>query len=763
MSLLFLLAPNMEAQKLSWKKRVKIADDLSLQGNYYQAAEYYKSAYKEKPKELEMTFKAAECYFKARDYQNAVASYEPVRNENEKFDKPGYKYALCLKMLGEYDKAQSEFQKFGLSYHGNDYKAFEAVVKNEMEGCSLALEYQEKDIPDDPTLELLGTRINTDKPEFAPVPFKTDNGEVLYFSSYVDGSSKIYRAEKVGPDWKAPTQPDIFRKLDKPHYGNGSFTPDGSRFYFTECEIKPDGKPSCGIYLLEKDNGEFQEPVRLPSYINLENASTTHPFVTNIEDKEVLFFSSNREGGKGGMDIWFATKTKDVRGTNFTNPINLGTVINTVGDEVTPYYDLSEGVLYFSSNGLVNIGGFDVFKSSGDKTRWSQPVNLGLPINSSVDDLYYIPNESRDGGYLVSNRTFSPSRITTTDDDIFSFKFKEIVAELKGKVVDSQNPALGVVDVMVELYEIKDGASTLIKKRESGDGSFEFILGPKKVYRLIASCDKYHTDTLELNTEGLTESEDMVQNIPLRRYTEKELLEISPTPPIDPVTGLPFADNTTEFKRWSELANVAKRSRNGTIFYDKDGNIQPGNPIEETPPVADAPPAKPEKGKGKSKSKDKGSKTTKPEKTPPPPTGEPIEKKEEPVANAGEEPAKEEPAPTKKTEKKPKKEEPTEKTEEPVADNNAFVLAEGDDKVVEGITYKIQLAAVAEFKDKHFKKAAEVGTLEQEEYEGFIRVVMTGYKTIADARKDLKAIKKYHKDAFIIRYEKDARVGDGFQ
>jgi len=102
--------------------------------------------------------------------------------------------------------------------------------------------------------------------------------------------------------------------------------------------------------------------------------------------------------------IWYTSRDLNSGDIDFTYPVNLGKQVNSIRDEISPFYDDTKGILYFSSNGHVGLGGWDVFKVNGLEKKWEQPENLGLPINSSADDFYYVLKPSRTGGFLVSNR-----------------------------------------------------------------------------------------------------------------------------------------------------------------------------------------------------------------------------------------------------------------------------------------------------------------------------------------------------------------------
>jgi len=166
--------------------------------------------------------------------------------------------------------------------------------------------------------------------------------------------------------------------------------------YFVKCE-DVSASQGCKIYksVLQKNN-QWSNPQVL-NFCKKSSATFTNPFVVWIAGQQIMFFSSDMQGGCGGMDIWQI---------NLTNPnaqaVNLGNVINTQGNEVTPFYSLDDNTLYFSSDTQYGFGGFDIFSSKGMGNQWEQPVNMQKPINSSMNDLY--PAFYNHFGYLTSNR-----------------------------------------------------------------------------------------------------------------------------------------------------------------------------------------------------------------------------------------------------------------------------------------------------------------------------------------------------------------------
>lgn len=585
-----LLAQN--APQKSWKKLQKEAEEFEKLGDLGRAAIYYESAYAQKD-DKKLIYRAGYCYFETRDYANAVKCLVEVKDENanSNYDKPGLKYAQALKQTGKYEESKEAFNNFMSNYNGDDKEAVREVVDTEIQGCNFALKAQEY-TNSNIQIAHLDPNVNTDKTEFAPIPF---NNDVLYYSSTVSGVSKVYRTQKnKNGSWMTRQVPPIFTgKMEKPHFGNGSFTPDGKRFFFTQCDLVEGGKPKCQIYLMYEENKEWSAPVKLPDYINAEAANTTHPFVTIVDDKEVLYFASDREGGKGGLDLWYCTRDVESAGNNFTLPKNLGHNINTSKDEISPYYHIPSQTLYFSSNGRISAGGFDVFKSLGEKMKWEVAQNLGFPVNSAADDLFFVISEAHGGGYLVSNRIFEPEKVATTNDDIFYYGEEKVQLIVKGSIYDKKDAnKIPLKDVNIKLFQIVDDNEEMVQDRMfSVANEYKFILEGNKKFFLEVRVDGYDMQRVDINTTNITEQQMRVMDIamgndvaskpkidpmyvvvPPSYNSSDNAYKLPTTPPIDPETGEAYTAGTPVYKAFLEAEAIAEESPTHQLYWS-DGEL----------------------------------------------------------------------------------------------------------------------------------------------------------------------------------------------
>ena len=298
------LVTQIQAQdKLSWRKHANLAEELFQKGQYADAAEHYRAAWKKKTKKKEYIYKAGESFFLVRDYKNAADSWKNVRNDIAEFPKIGLQYGQSLKQNGEYEAASSELVNFMSQYQGPDKAVVIQKAKKELQGCELAIQVGVQGPDENIFVDHLGSNINTPETEFAPMPF---GDEALYFSSTMGKRAEIYRSIKSGDRWNKATPIENFPKIKDDHFCNGALTPDATRFYFTICtntETWGGQSSECALYVSRRLGKAWTNPERLPDYLNEVNATSTHPHVIHQGDTEILYFASNRKGGRGGMDI----------------------------------------------------------------------------------------------------------------------------------------------------------------------------------------------------------------------------------------------------------------------------------------------------------------------------------------------------------------------------------------------------------------------------------------------------------------------------
>jgi tetratricopeptide (TPR) repeat protein len=367
-----------------------------------------------------------------------------------------------LKSKARYKEAKKYFNK----YYVKNRKSKDAAIKRmsdkahlETDACDLSMIMMKNPVP--VTIEHLDTNVNSKVSEYAPIEVDS----VLYFSSLRDLKNKdkkhnvpfnkIYFSKKDSMNqkskWKRAQEMDSVINRQGINSANATFNKEYTEIVFSRCTKKNASTFSCKLYGAKHQGGKWTTPSLLPSPVNSDGSNSTQPNLSTVNNETYLFFSSDRSGGQGGMDIWYTKKTSD---ETFSNPVNAGTLVNSYEDEKTPYLENITKTLYFSSNHHKGMGGYDVFKSQFTDGKFSAPENAGYPINSPLNDFYYSVNSKKDKAYLSSNRVGSYfEEKQSCCNDIYAFAITPIVQidTVKPVVIDSAIRTINQMKILCPL------------------------------------------------------------------------------------------------------------------------------------------------------------------------------------------------------------------------------------------------------------------------------------------------------------------------
>lgn len=407
------------------KKFLTIAKEKYNNGDYINAIAYYDKAMEMDSNAIHVLWDYAETLKAYKDYDKAYYYYKKVyeREGAELFPNSLLNFALMAKQNEKYEEALELFKKAKKVYR-NDRKSY-AYLKSRQgfNSCVWAINNL-KDTADVLWVNI-PEKINSKNAEFAHAIF---DGQLIFSSLRADSinfddevitenyKTKIYSSKIT--DGSFENEFEITSKLDENYdYGNFTLSLDKKRVYFSTCNAEA-FQYKCQIYVGSFENGKISNIDRLGDIINEQGANTTMPHIAEFDGRETLFFSSDRSGGKGGMDIWYAT-IKD--GNQYSTPKNIK-VINSLDNELSPFWDKKQNELYFSSSWHEGFGGYDIFKSTFED-QFSKPENLGLPFNSPANDLYFFKIDSLNMSVWSSNRKGTNySKNPTCCSDIFAVK-----------------------------------------------------------------------------------------------------------------------------------------------------------------------------------------------------------------------------------------------------------------------------------------------------------------------------------------------------
>ncbi|HEX8516728.1 MAG TPA: OmpA family protein [Bacteroidia bacterium] len=437
--------------------------------NYYKTMQYEKAAgaynkgLGKKPSDA-VKIKLADSYRLNNDYKNAEKWYSEVVNIQGVAPENYFYYAKVLMSNGNYKEAKNWFMKY------SEIMTEDPRTKTLMASCDSCNRFYK----DSSRYAIKEVKIPDVTTAFGQVNF---NGGLVFAAdkttfnssqkesgwtgrSYLD---MYYSKKNDDGSWTAP-EPLKGEVNGVYHEGPAVFNAEGSRIYFTRSnygtakKLRKNGEDvsNLKIYYAELVKGIWTDLYELP--FNSDDYSCGHPALS--PDGKTLFFISDMPGGNGGTDLYKSTREIGKDGKEeWSKPQNLGSVINTAGNEMFPYVH-KDGTMYFSSDAHNTLGGLDIFSSVPDGNNWSEPQNLNYPISSSKDDFAFVLNEDGKTGYISSNRSET--------DKIYEVKMADLIFIVKGKVTDRNTGEL-LVDAVVEITNNKDNYIQSIPVDDNGN------------------------------------------------------------------------------------------------------------------------------------------------------------------------------------------------------------------------------------------------------------------------------------------------------
>ena len=490
-------------------KDTQVADKLFKKFEFISAAESYLKLVASYKEDGYVYRQLGDCYFNIYNTKEAAKWYAKAiakKQDSELY----YRYAQMLKAIGNYAESNKQMQKFA-EMQPNDSRA---KTFNENPNYIPVLLDQRK------SFDVKSIDINSDKSDFGA--FLMDN--TIYFTSARNSNSKIYSwtKEPFLDIYKANLNEDgtisnilLLKEINsKYHDGSVSISQDGSTMYFTSDSFRENSfekdkasKLKLGrnnIFSAKFVNGKWDEITSLP--FNSKDYSTGNPSIS--KDGKTLYFSSNRPGSIGGVDIW---KVAISESGSYGTPENLGKNVNTEGNESFPFIT-SDNVLYFSSDAKQGLGAMDVYKI--DLTKNSEAKNLGKPVNSEKDDFAFTINENKNIGFVASNRN--------GNDDIF--KLIPVCNYEVNAIVTNANSGAIIAEANVSILDDKNNIISTIKSNNKGEVSY--TVDCEKTYTIQAIKDGFESNSFAViasNKKGGSIKIDAVLMPISEIITEKEV------------------------------------------------------------------------------------------------------------------------------------------------------------------------------------------------------------------------------------------------
>jgi len=410
------------------------------------------------------------------------------------------------------EKATKYYNKYLNGLGVNDKKS-RAEVELELAKTENAkrLLSQKKEI----NIQRMAPPINSEFTEYNPVV--SADQSVMAFTSLRPNqrtgraSEEVYITFKESGDWGEPTKIDIRTggepsKIDirtDENVGTAGISPDGQQMLVF---IGSGNKGN--LYFMKKEGNGWSQPSAIEG-LNSRDLESTGSITP---DGKRIYFASNRPGGYGGMDIWLA---ENLGNGKWGKIRNLGPEVNTKYDEDAPFIHPDMKTLYFTSNGINSMGGRDIFKSNLVAEKWTNPTNMGYPINTPLNDNYFTLSADGSKGYFSSDRQGGYG-----GQDIYIFDMPDKYANipltmLKGKITagEEEKP----VPTKIKLIDNENNTKVdYVYDPDPETGNYLIILPPGKNYDLIIESEGYLPYTLNINVPNQTYFYELYQKINLK-------------------------------------------------------------------------------------------------------------------------------------------------------------------------------------------------------------------------------------------------------
>ncbi|OBX21004.1 MULTISPECIES: OmpA family protein [Bizionia] len=486
----------------------RVADIFFENYSYVKAAELYEETVRKGDSSEHVLTRLGDCYYNNSDTESAAIWYKLALNKYKKVNPEYiYKYIQTQRSLSNYEEADTWLATFK-DIQNDDRRA------DDLDGSNIAL-YESLESLKGVEVKTKNLDINSKYSDFGAFVYNNN----MYFASARNTDNDIYKwnnepyldiysaevsnGENNIDSISNPTSVIIKGKdRNDVHEASVAITNDGNTMYFTRDNVNKKNKPiydkkgtsHLKIYKATKsEDGNWDNVIELP--FNDDIYSTGHP--TLSPDNKTLYFVSDREGGLGQTDIYQVA----IRGESYDAPVNLGKKVNTEGREMFPFV-AKDSTLYFSSDGYLNLGLLDIFKTNILKDAEAEVENMGAPYNSGFDDFAYFVDSDTQKGYFSSNRADGKG-----GDDIYGFVAQPCKQIITGTVRDSK---LLTPIPMATVQLIDESGKIVAEVTSDENGLYEIEADCSQKYKVLGMKADYKDDLKDVETTDVTGEEHVV-------------------------------------------------------------------------------------------------------------------------------------------------------------------------------------------------------------------------------------------------------------
>lgn len=482
-------------------------------------------------------------------YKDAIPYFEEAVKVNSENDDALYYLGLCYRYTSQPEKAIETLKKLekvkpdywawyyyelGLAYHEikqeeNSIASYDEFIKKFPHDPSRIrfihqAQYKKHYVQQQDELSKMNSKMGNPVKLSAIVNSKYDDymptldpkGTKLYFTSQrlggikeeapdaKEGDEDIYFIEKTNGEWGKPQLlPEPINSTNND--GASCFSADGQTMVYVACG-KEGGIGSCDLYIATLEGNEWTKPVNAGNIVNTDEWDS-QPTISN--DGGRIIFSSERPGGYGQEDLYMIEK--NLFG-DWGPAMNLGGIVNTPFTDFAPFLSQDGKTLYFASSGHPGYGGTDIFKTTLENGKWSAPINLGKPLNTTGDDRYFTIGGSGEIGYFASN-------VDGGQLDLYEIQIPEEMRPkptvvVEGIVTNAKTRALVGAYVMVE--DVNSGELIAVNKSNSATGKYLVVLPAGKTYSVSANKEGFFFHSELFDVPATTKFQTIKKDIELK-------------------------------------------------------------------------------------------------------------------------------------------------------------------------------------------------------------------------------------------------------
>lgn len=512
------LSQDKQTYTTSSKKAIKYyesGNQLIRTRKFQEAIEVFNLAVKKDPDFVEAHLKLAFCYDVLRNLPAQLHHLEEVvriNPANKKYRNVYYSLSKVYFNLGRYNDAEKMIQAFVASGPVRE------KLKKSTDWLSKNIEFarEQKLHPLDIHPEPLPSVINRFPLQYFPV-LTADERSIIFTGrkgfSYRDDEDIYISRKNSSGEWQIP-EPISVNINSQFNEGTCSISADGRTLIFTSC-VGRDGYGSCDLFVSYKSGEKWSVPINLGPAIN-SRSWESQPSLS--ADGRKLYFISNRAGGIGKRDIWVS----DLGPDGLWKPAhNLGNEVNTSEDEVSPFIHVDGQTLFFASRGYPGMGGFDIYKSVKNNEGWSDPENIGYPINDHNDQVSLFISATGKHAYY-SHETQGNIKEKKSLLYTFSFEEKDVMVRksnyLKGMVVDAETNK--PLRAKIELRDLDTGDLVHVFWSDSVKGNYFSVLTEGGLYGLYVESPGYLFETKTFDYVDVSDPEPVIQDFFMKPVRE---------------------------------------------------------------------------------------------------------------------------------------------------------------------------------------------------------------------------------------------------